>query len=161
MRRIRQFRTTRQIIQPIQTRLLRDRIHTPSSRFTLYGFLLLKLLANSPLTKLATADGPRSVSLRIEYSAMLAWMNSANWIVSPASPEKAIRLLRLSVRVLSSLDLRIVAPRMAALEAAMMTKSRPVRPRRTSLRRLLGFCCCGIGDLEDWAHIVVRWNGRW
>lgn len=38
-----------------------------------------------------------------------------------------------SWRVLSSLALRIVAPRMAALEAAMMVKSLPVMPRRTSL----------------------------
>lgn len=36
-------------------------------------------------------------------------------------------------RVLSSEALRMVAPRMAALEAAMMVKSFPVMPRRTSL----------------------------
>lgn len=41
------------------------------------------------------------------------------------------------VRVLSSEALRIVAPRMAALEAAMMVKSLPVRPSRTSLLRRL------------------------
>lgn len=105
----------------------------PSSKFTLYGFLLLRLLASSPRTKLATALGPSSVSLRMLYRAMLAWMNSANWIVSPASPEKAIRVCLFSARVLSSEVLRIVAPRMAALDAAMMVKSWPVRPRRTSI----------------------------
>lgn len=60
-------------------------------------------------------------------------MYSANWIVSPASPEKARRVCLLSCLVLSSEVFNIVAPRMAALEAAMMVKSRPVRPRRTSL----------------------------
>lgn len=39
-----------------------------------------------------------------------------------------------SCRVLSSEDLRIVAPLMAALEAAMMVKSLPVIPKRTSLQ---------------------------
>lgn len=51
----------------------------PSSKLTVYGFLDLKLLDNSPRTKLATAEGPRSVSLRIEYSCTLACMYSANW----------------------------------------------------------------------------------
>ena len=60
-------------------------------------------------------------------------MNSANWTVSPASPEKAIRVEGESCRVLSSETLRIVAPRTAALEADIMVKSFPVRPRRTSL----------------------------
>lgn len=39
------------------------------------------------------------------------------------------------MRVLSSLDLRIVAPRVAAREAATRVKSRPVRARRTSIVR--------------------------
>jgi len=105
----------------------------PRSKFTLYGLRDLKLLANSPLTNDATAEGPRSVSLLIVYKAILAWMNSANCTVSPASPLKAMMVLGESWRVLSSEDLRIVAPRMAALEAAIMVKSEPVRPRRTSL----------------------------
>ena len=105
----------------------------PRSKFTVYGFRDLRLLANSPLTNDATAEGPRSVSLRIVYKAILAWMNSANCTVSPASPLKAMMVLGESWRVLSSEDLRIVAPRMAALEAAIMVKSEPVRPRRTSL----------------------------
>ena len=53
--------------------------------------------------------------------------------VSPASPEKAIKVCVLSTRVLSSDALRMVAPRMAALEAAMRVKSLPVIPSRTSL----------------------------
>ena len=43
-----------------------------------------------------------------------------NLLVSPASPEKAIRVFLFSSRVLSSEPLRMVAPLMAALEAAMM-----------------------------------------
>jgi hypothetical protein len=39
----------------------------------------------------------------------------------------------LSCLVLSSDVLRMVAPRMAALDAAMMVKSLPVIPKRTSL----------------------------
>ena len=50
-----------------------------------------------------------------------------------------------SWRVLSSEDLRIVAPRMAALEAAIMVKSKPVRPRRTSLYGWLK-TILGIGE---------------
>lgn len=53
--------------------------------------------------------------------------------MSPDSPEKAIRVLLLSILVLSSLALRMVGPLIAALEAAMMVKSLPVIPRRTSL----------------------------
>jgi hypothetical protein len=53
--------------------------------------------------------------------------------VSPASPEKAINVCVLSTRVLSSDALRMVAPRMAALEAAIRVKSLPVIPSRTSL----------------------------
>lgn len=105
----------------------------PNSKLTLYGFLLLRDFASSPRTNDATADGPRSVSLRIVYKAMFAWMNSANCTVSPASPEKAMMVDGESWRVLSSEAFRMVAPRMAALEAAMMVKSAPVRPRRTSL----------------------------
>lgn len=54
-------------------------------------------------------------------------------LVSPASPTNAMIVWSFSWRVLSSEALRIVAPRMAALEAAMIVKSLPVRPRRTSL----------------------------
>ena len=53
--------------------------------------------------------------------------------VSPASPEKAMMVWLFRERVLSSEALRMVAPRMAALEAAMRVKSLPVRPRRTSM----------------------------
>lgn len=57
--------------------------------------------------------------------------------VSPASPLKAIRVCLFRWRVLSSLVLRMLAPRMAALDAAMMVKSLPVIPRRTSLWSVL------------------------
>lgn len=55
--------------------------------------------------------------------------------VSPASPENARRVCLLRALVLSSDALRMVAPRIAALDAAMMVKSLPVIPNSTSLRR--------------------------
>lgn len=117
----------------------------------MYGLLDRRLLASSPLTKLATADGAKSVSFRIEYSLMLACIYSANctsacqldqWAdrldvpVSPASPENAIKVWLFSSRVLSSDAFKIVAPLMAAFEAATMVKSFPVIPSRTSLREV-------------------------
>jgi len=54
--------------------------------------------------------------------------------VSPASPEYAISVCSFRLRVLSSSAFRIVAPRMAAFEAAMMVKSLPVMPSKTSLK---------------------------
>lgn len=54
-------------------------------------------------------------------------------LVSPASPLKAIKVLLFKLRVLSSEALRIVAPLIAAFDAAMRVKSFPVIPRRTSL----------------------------
>lgn len=53
--------------------------------------------------------------------------------VSPASPLYAISVCLLSCLVLSSVTLRTVGPRIAAFEAAIMVKSLPVMPRRTSL----------------------------
>jgi len=53
--------------------------------------------------------------------------------VSPASPEYAINVCSFRFRVLSSSAFKIVAPRMAAFEAAMMVKSLPVMPSKTSL----------------------------
>src|ERR1700744_2759041 len=53
--------------------------------------------------------------------------------VSPAAPLKAIRLWLFRALVLSSVALRTVGPRMAALDEAMMAKSFPVMPRRTSM----------------------------
>ena len=58
------------------------------------------------------------------------WMDV---LVSPASPVSPIRMCLLSGRVLSSDAFKMVAPRMAALEAAMMVKSLPVIPKSTSL----------------------------
>lgn len=54
-------------------------------------------------------------------------------LVSPASPENAIKVCLFRARVLSSDALRMVAPLMAALEAAMRVKSLPVMPSNTSL----------------------------
>jgi len=59
--------------------------------------------------------------------------DTAKVLVSPASPENAIKVCLLSSRVLSSLALRMVAPLIAALLAAMMVKSLPVIPSKTSL----------------------------
>lgn len=56
--------------------------------------------------------------------------------VSPASPEYAIRVCLFNCLVLSSEALRIVAPLMAALEAATRVKSLPVNPSRTSLKEV-------------------------
>lgn len=64
--------------------------------------------------------------------------------VSPASPENAIKVCLFSCRVLSSAALRIVAPRMAALEAAISVKSEPVMPRRTSLCVCFHFMNCQL-----------------
>jgi hypothetical protein len=61
------------------------------------------------------------------------WYRRLSIPVSPASPEKAISECELSSLVLSSEAFRIVAPRMAAFEAAIIVKSLPVMPRRTSL----------------------------
>lgn len=54
--------------------------------------------------------------------------------VSPASPENAINVCLFSCLVLSSEAFKIVAPRIAALEAAIKVKSLPVIPSRTSLK---------------------------
>lgn len=63
-------------------------------------------------------------------------LEAGNIPVSPASPLNAIRLCLFSSRVLSSVALRMVAPRIAALEAATIVKSRPVIPSRTSILTL-------------------------
>lgn len=67
-------------------------------------------------------------------------------LVSPASPEKAINVCLLSALVLSSLALRMVAPLMAAFEAAMMVKSFPLIPSKTSLRGLLAYDTAASSD---------------
>jgi hypothetical protein len=53
--------------------------------------------------------------------------------VSPGSPEKAINVWSFNALVLSSVALRMVGPRIAALDAAIKVKSLPVMPSRTSL----------------------------
>ena len=55
--------------------------------------------------------------------------------VSPASPTYAIRVCLFNCLVLSSDAFRMVAPRIAALDAAIKVKSLPVIPSRTSLER--------------------------
>jgi hypothetical protein len=60
--------------------------------------------------------------------------------VSPASPENAISVCLFNCLVLSSEAFRMVAPLIAALEAAMRVKSLPVIPKSTSLdNRILAF----------------------
>lgn len=56
-----------------------------------------------------------------------------NILVSPASPEKAIKVCLFNALVLSSEAFRTVAPLIAALEQAMRVKSFPVIPSNTSL----------------------------
>lgn len=65
-------------------------------------------------------------------------------LVSPASPENARMQWSFNVRVLSSEALRTVAPRIAAFEAAMIVKSLPVIPSRTSLHVIstMILSCC-------------------
>ena len=53
--------------------------------------------------------------------------------MSPASPENAIKVCLFNSLVLSSVAFKIVAPLIAALEAAMRVKSFPVIPNKTSL----------------------------
>lgn len=53
-------------------------------------------------------------------------------LVSPDSPDMAIRLFLPNTCVLSSLALSTDAPRIAAREVAIMTKSLPRIPRRLS-----------------------------
>lgn len=53
--------------------------------------------------------------------------------MSPASPEYAMRVCLFKERVLSSAAFRIVAPLIAALDAAISVKSLPVIPSSTSL----------------------------
>lgn len=92
----------------------------------------------------AVAAGDRCTSLRIEYSAILAPMYSEKLIVSPASPLNARRVFGLSSRVLSSEVLRMVAPRIAALEAAIIVEVDVVMPRRTSMVAGVDVVdCCG------------------
>jgi hypothetical protein len=55
-------------------------------------------------------------------------------LVSPASPEKASSVCLLSDLVLSSEAFRMVAPRIAALDAAIKVKSLPVIPSKNSLK---------------------------
>lgn len=52
--------------------------------------------------------------------------------VSPASPLYAMRLCLFKARVLSSVALSTVGPRMAAFDVAMIVKSLPVIPKSTS-----------------------------
>ena len=79
-------------------------------------------------------------------------------LVSPASPEYAINVCLLSSLVLSSEALRIVAPRIAAFEAAMMAKSLPVMPRRTSLLKPLR---THSGNEKAKNHVHVRQRLLW
>ena len=59
--------------------------------------------------------------------------NMNNVLVSPASPTNAMSVCLFSALVLSSEAFRMVAPRIAALEAAIKVKSLPVMPSKTSL----------------------------
>ena len=68
-------------------------------------------------------------------------------LVSPASPLNAISVFLLRLRVLSSLAFKMVAPRIAALEAAMMVKSLPVMPSVPP-----SWCFGGLGfDVDTWS----------
>jgi len=68
---------------------------------------------------------------RGQYRILVGCLKSI--LVSPASPENAIKVCLFRDRVLSSDAFRIVAPLIAALEQAMRVKSLPVIPSKTSL----------------------------
>lgn len=74
--------------------------------------------------------------------------------MSPASPENAMSVCLFSCLVLSSEALRTVAPLIAALLAAMMVKSFPVMPSRTSLRIMSKDA--EAGELQRDLHIDLR-----
>lgn len=69
----------------------------------------------------------------LELPFPIITLSRASVPVSPDSPEYAIIVCEFRVLVLSSVALRMVTPRIAALDAAMSVKSLPVIPRRTSL----------------------------
>ena len=77
-------------------------------------------------------------------------------LVSPASPENAINVCLFKARVLSSDALRMVAPLMAAFEAAIRVKSLPVMPNKTSLMRMKGqHCICSLYKIGTYMMIVL------
>lgn len=65
-----------------------------------------------------------------------------------------MRVCEFNSLVLSSVALRMVAPRMAALEAAMMVKSLPVMPSRTSLF----YVRCEVTSRRELLHDGRRWK---
>jgi len=119
------------IINPIQGRFLcqyivprKNQQHLicilqVSLRFLKKLTLVRRLSAISLRVKAATASELSSVSFFMPYSCTFAWTNSANWIVSPDSPEKRSRLCWFNVRDLSSVWLRTVTPRTVALLVAL------------------------------------------
>lgn len=76
--------------------------------------------------------------------------------VSPGSPLNAISVCLFSCLVLSSLALRMDAPRIAALEAATMQKSFPVIPSKTSLHGHLSEDPC-VAELPYLHFAFVVW----
>lgn len=80
-----------------------------------------------------------------------AWMNI---LVSPASPENAIRVCLLSCRVLSSEAFKTVTPRIAALEAATNVKSLPVMPSSTSLALSVHSATVDWGRVQKSLHLA-------
>ena len=85
-----------------------------------------------------------------------------NTPVSPASPAYAMTVWSESFRVLSSSAFKIVTPRIAALDAATMVKSRPVSPISISLNVPCELRC---GSVEarartSWAATDGMYLGR-
>ena len=76
-------------------------------------------------------------------------------LVSPASPENAISVWLFNSLVLSSVAFKIVAPRIAALEAATMVKSLPVIPRRTSLIDFSKTSLRSVSGLTLWRAVKL------
>lgn len=146
------------VVDPVQTGLVGNGVH--SSEQQVDGIRPPRTQSACELTPHEARDGRRAqvgvVAHRIQLDVGLDVLCKLNWTagniksqqkesnvgsavesapVSPASPEKASSVCLFRGLVLSSVALRMLAPRMAALEAATMVKSLPVMPSKTSLSR--------------------------
>jgi len=144
-------RQRRKVVQPVQRGLVGDGVDTAEEEVDIVGFAGAERRGEFTANKVCDGRGrevdvvPHGVELGIGLDVFceLDWRRESQRgsvfakrvpiLVSPASPEKAMRVCWFNALVLSSDALRIVAPLIAAWEAAMMVKSLPVIPSKTSL----------------------------
>lgn len=144
---------SRQVIHPVQTGFLRNRIQSTQEQIDGIWFPRSQAFRKLSSDEACNRRGPQVgiVSHRIQLDVGLYVLCKLHWNeistacpihvpvlgleipVSPASPENAISVCLLSSLVLSSEAFSIVAPLMAAFEAATRVKSFPVIPSKTSL----------------------------